>query len=114
MKQWNNRGQSSIKLTPKQASLNKNEVFVHETFLDKRRKIKPKFQVNDFARVADSKKTFSKRDTTNWSYKLYKTAEINNETKASYRIDTLPERYNEALLKRQSYQGKKKKMLRKP
>ena len=45
-------------------------------------------------------KTFSKGDTTNWSYKLYKMAEIINDTIPSYRIDNLPERYNEALLKK--------------
>ena len=43
---------------------------------------------------------FSKRDTTNWSYKLYKITEIINETIPIYHIDNLPERYNESLLKR--------------
>ena len=36
----------------------------------------------------------------NWSYKLYKLTEIINDTIPSYRIDNLPERYNEALLKK--------------
>ena len=39
--------------------------------LDKRKKVKPNFQKNDLVRVADLKKTFSKGNTTNWSYKLY-------------------------------------------
>ena len=43
---------------------------------------------------------FSKGDTPNWSYKLYKIKEINNDTTPSYRLDNLPERYNEALLKK--------------
>ena len=42
---------------------------------------------------------FSKGDTTNWSYKLYKIREFINDSIPSYRIDSLPERYNEALLK---------------
>ena len=46
------------------------------------------------------KKTFSKGDTTNWSYKLYKITEIFNDTIPSYHIDNLPERYNESLLKK--------------
>ena len=46
-------------MTPIQASLKKNEGFVHKNLLDKRKKIKPKFQVNDLIRVADLKKTFS-------------------------------------------------------
>ena len=61
--------------------------------LDKRKKIEPKFQVNDFVRVADLKKTFSKSDTTNWSYRLYETKEIINDTIPNYTIDDLPERF---------------------
>ena len=43
---------------------------------------------------------FSKSDTTNWSYKLYKISEIIKDTIPSYHIDNLPERYNESLLKK--------------
>ena len=68
--------------------------------LDTRKKIKPKFQVNDLVRTADLKRTFSKGGTTNWSYKLYKITEIINDTKASYKIDYLTEKNNEALLKK--------------
>ena len=68
--------------------------------MDKRKKIKPKFQINDLVRVADLKKMFSKGDTTNWSYKLYKITEIVNDTIPSYKINNLPERYNESLLKK--------------
>ena len=67
--------------------------------MDKRKEVKTKFQVNDFVRMADLKRTLSKGDTTNWCYKLYKITEIFNNTIPSYRIDNLPERYNEALLK---------------
>ena len=99
-KQYNNKVHSSTKLTPIQASLKKNEGFVHKNLIDKRNKIKPKFQINDLVRTADLKKTLSKGDTTNWSYKLYKITEIINETIPSYKIDNLKERYNEALLKK--------------
>ena len=98
-KQYNNKVHSSTKLTPTQASLKKNENFVYQNLLDKRKKIKPKFQINDLFRSADLKKTFSKGDTTNWS-KLYKITEIINDTIPSYHIDKLQERYNEALLKK--------------
>ena len=70
-KQYNNRIHSFTKLSPKDASLKKNEGVVYKNLLDKRKKVKPKFQINDLVRVADLKKTFSKGDTTNWSYKLY-------------------------------------------
>ena len=99
-KQYNNRIHSSTKLTPIQASLKKNEGFVYKNLLDKRKKVKTKFQINDLVRTADLKKTFSKGDTTNWSYKLYKITEIINDTIPSYKIDNLKERYIEALLKK--------------
>ena len=99
-KQYNNRIHSSTKLTPIQANLKKNESFVYKNLLDKRNKIKTKYQINDLVRVADLKKTFSKGDTNNWSYKLYKITEIINDTLPSYHIDNLQERYNEALLKK--------------
>ena len=53
-------------------------------------KITPKFQLNDLVRTADLKRTFSKGDTTNWSYKLYKINEIINDTIPAYKIDNLP------------------------
>ena len=99
-KQYNNGIHSSTKLTPIQASLKKNEGYVYKNLLDKRKKVKPKFQINDLVRTADLKRTFSKGDTTNWSYKLYKITEIINDTIPTYHIDNLPERYNEALLKK--------------
>ena len=99
-KQYNNKVHSSTKLTPIQASLKKNEGFVYKNLIGKRNKIKPKFKINDRVRTADLKKSFSKGDTTNWSYKLYKITEIVNDTIPSYKINNLPERYNETLLKK--------------
>ena len=69
-KQYNNRIHTSTKLSPKDASLKKNEGYVYKNLLDKRKKVTPKFQINDLVRTADLKKTFSKSDTTNWSYML--------------------------------------------
>ena len=99
-KQYNNRINSSTKLSPKDASLKKNEGFVYRNLLDKRKKVKPKYEIGDLIRTADLKKTFSKGDTTHWSYKLYKIKEIINDTLPSYKIDNLKERYNESLLKK--------------
>ena len=73
---------------------------MYNNFLYKRKKINPKFQVNDLVRDADVKKRFSKGDTTNWSYKLYKTKEIFIDTTPCYKTDNSKERYNEALLKK--------------
>ena len=99
-KQYNNKVHSSTKLSPKDASLKKNEGLVYKNLLDKRKKVKPKYEIGDLVRTADLKKTFSKGDTTNWSYKLYKITEIINDTIPSYRLDNLKERYNESLLKK--------------
>ena len=99
-KQYNKTIHSSSKLTPIQACLKKNEGYDYKNLLDKRNKMKPKFQINNLVITADIEKTFSKSDTTNWSYKLYKITEIINDTIPSYRLDNLPERYNESLLKK--------------
>ena len=99
-KQYNNKVHSSTKLFPKDASLKKNEGLVYRILLDKRRKVKPKYEIGDLVRTADLKKTFSKGDTTNWSYKLFKITEKINDTIPSYKIDNLSERYNESLLKK--------------
>ena len=108
-KQYNNRLHSSTKLSPKDASLKKNEGLVYKNLLDKRKKIKPKFQINDLVRTADLKRTFSKGDTTNWSYKLYKITGIIDDTIPSYRLDNLPERYNRSLLKKTNLTMKENK-----
>ena len=99
-KQYTNRVHSSTKLTPIQANLKKNESYVCNNLLDKRKRSSPKIKINDPVRTADLKKTFSKGDTPNWSYKLHKITEIINDTIPSYKTDNLKERYNEALLKK--------------
>ena len=78
----------------------KNEGFVYNNLLDKRKKVKPKYEIGDLVRTTDLKRTFSKGDLTNWSYILYKITEIINDTIPSYRLDKLSERYNGSLLKK--------------
>ena len=108
-KQYNNKVHSSTKISPKDASLKKNEGFVYKNLLDKRMKITPRFQINDLVRTVDLKKTFSKSDTTNWSYNLYKITEIVNDIIPGYKINNLPERYNQSLLKKTNLTMKKNK-----
>ena len=97
-KQYNETIHSSTKMTPIQASKKLNEKLVYSNLQDNREKQKPKFQLGQLVRTADIKKVFSKGDSTNWSYKLYKITEVIHDTIPSYRIDYLPERYNENLL----------------
>ena len=66
--------------------------------LQDKRKLNPKYKVGQLVRTADIKRVFSKGDSTNYSYKLYTITEIIHDTIPSYRIDYLPERYNENLL----------------
>ena len=98
IKQYNNTFHHSIKMTPNQASKKVNEKLVFSNLRDNRVKRQPKFKLGDLVRTADIKRVFSKGDSTNWSYKLYTITEVIHDTIPSYRIDYLPERYNENLL----------------
>ena len=85
-------------MTPNQASKKSNKKLVYSDLKDRRVKQQPKFQLGQLVCPADIKKVFSKGDSTNYSYKLYKITEVIHDTIPSYRIDYLPERYNEKLL----------------
>ena len=98
IKQYNNIIHHSTKMTPIQASKTSNEKIVYNNLQDQRLKRQPKFKLGQLVRTADIKQVFSKGDSTNWSYKLYAITGIVHDTIPSYRIDYLPERYNENLL----------------
>ena len=98
IKQYNNTIHHSTKMTPIRASKKSNEKEVYSNLSDDRVKQKPKFHPSQIVRTADIKRVFSKGDSTNWSYKLYTITEVIHDTIPSYRIDYLPERYNENLL----------------
>ena len=98
IKKYNNSIRSSIKMTPNQASKKTNEKLLYSNLQDKRRKLNPKYKLGQLIRTADIKRVFSKGDSTNWSYKLYTITEVIHDTIPSYRINYLPERYNENLL----------------
>ena len=98
IKQYNNTIHHSTKMKPIDASKKSNEKTVYSNLRDDRQKQRPKFKLGDLVRTADIKKVFSKGDSTSWSYKLYTITEVIHDTIPSYRIDYLPERYNENLL----------------
>ena len=98
IKQYNNTIHHSIKMTPVRASKKSNEKAVFDNLRDDRQKQRPKYKLGDLVCTADIKKVFSKGDSTNYSYKLYTITEVIHDTIPSYRIDYLPERYNENLL----------------
>ena len=100
-------------MTPIQASLKKIGGLAYNNLLDKGKKINPKFQANYLVRTTDSKETFSKGDTTNWFYELYEITEVVTDTIPSYHNDNLPERYNEALLRKAIKNEKNYKVMEK-
>ena len=98
IKKYNNTIHHSTKMTPTQASKKSNEKVVIDNLRDDREKQQPKYKLGQVFRTADIKRVFSKCDSTNYSYKLYTIPEVIHDTIPSYRIDYLPERYNENLL----------------
>ena len=71
IKHYNNTIHSSIKMTLIQASKRFNEKVVYNNLKYNREVQKPKFKLGQLVRLADTKRVFSKGDSTNWSYKLY-------------------------------------------
>ena len=98
VKQYNNTIHHSIKMIPVQPSKKSNEKIVCNNLKDDREIQKPKFKLGQKVRTSEIRKVFSKGDSTNYSYKLYTITEVRHDTIPSYRIDYLPERYNENLL----------------
>ena len=98
VKQYNNTIHSSIKMTPIQASKKVNEKEVYSNLQDRRIKQRSRFKLGDLVRTADIKKVFSKGDSTNFGYEVYTITEVIHDTIPSYRINYLPERYNQNLL----------------
>ena len=82
---------------------------VYFNLQDKRKKKEPKFKLGDLVRTADIKKVFSKGDLTNWSNKLYTITQIIDDAIPSYRINYLPERYNEALITKNTINSRRKR-----
>ena len=98
IKQYNNTIHSSVKMTPIQASKKSNEKIVYLYLKDDRVKQKPKFKLGLLIRTADINRVFSMGDSTNYSFKLYTITKVIHNTIPSYRINYLPERYNQNLL----------------
>ena len=85
-------------MTPNQASKQPNAKKVSSNLQDRRVRQQPKLKLGQLVRTVDIKRAFSKGDSTNYSYILYTITEVIHHTIPSYRIDYLPERYNQNLL----------------
>ena len=98
IKQYNNTIHNSTKTKPIDASKKSNEKLVYSNLRDDRQEQRPKYKLGQLVRTADIKRDFRKGDSTNYSYKLYTITEVIHDTIPSFRIDYLPERYNQNLL----------------
>ena len=85
-------------MTAIQARNQINEKVDYNKLIDNREVQKPKFKLRKILRASDFKKLFIRGDSTNCSYKICTKTEVSNDTIPSYRIDYLPERYNQNLL----------------
>ena len=65
---------------------------------DKKKKLKPQFEKNDLVRTAEKKNCFSKGDTE--KCELHTSPEIITDLLSIFHTEKLPERKNEALLKK--------------
>ena len=74
-------------MTPIQPSKKVNEISVYSNLQDNRKILNPKYKLGQLVRTADNKRVFSKRDSTNYSYKLYTITEIIHDTIHRYRIN---------------------------
>ena len=98
VKKCNNTFHHSNKLTPIKASKKSNDKLFYSNLKDNRQVRKQKFKLGQLVRTADIKRVFSEGDSTNYSYKLYTITEVIHDSISSYRLNYLPERYNENLL----------------
>ena len=98
IKQYNNTIHHSTKMFPVLASKKANEKLVNSNLQDKREKPIPKYKLGDLLITTDIKRVFSKGDSTNYSYKLYTKTGVIHDILPSYRLNYLPESYNENLL----------------
>ena len=85
-------------MTPVQANKKSNEKLVNSNLKDSRGVRKPKFNLGNLVHAVDIKKVLSNGHSTNWSDKLYTKTSVIHDTIPTYRINYLPERYNENLL----------------
>ena len=100
IRKHNNTVLHSNKMIPVQASRKVNEKEVYSN-LQKNRRVtqQPKFIPGQLNRTAVIKKVISKGDSTSLSYKLYTMTEVINTLIPSYRIEYLPEKHNQNLLR---------------
>ena len=89
---YNNTVHSSTKLTPVEASKEKNELKVWRNLYPDRYKtsrLNPKFSVGDEVRITKKKKVFEKGYTTRWTEEIFTIKEIRETNPITYKLEDL-------------------------
>ena len=89
---YNNTVHSSTKLTPVEASKEKNELTVWRNLYPDRYKtsrLNPKFSVGDEVRITKKKKVFEKGYTTRWTEEIFTIKEIRETNPITYKLKDL-------------------------
>ena len=89
---YNNTVHSSTKLTPIEASKEKNELTVWRNLYPDRYKtsrLNPKFSVGDEVRITKKKKVFEKGYTTRWTEEIFTIKEIRETNPITYKLEDL-------------------------
>ena len=87
---YNNKYHRTIKMTPHEASQPERVLTVYHNLYDEkltpRKKLIPKFKVNDFVRISREKKRFEKGHTFNWSEEIFKVTKVIPHIQPVYKI----------------------------
>src|SRR6218665_960646 len=87
---YNDARHSSIKMSPKDASMKKNKTIVWRNLNSinnlNSEPIKPKFPVGDKVRITNKKTTFEKDDTARWSEETFTVTKISYTDPPTYKI----------------------------
>ena len=92
VKNYNNTRHSSIKMTPVEASKDKNELTVWRNLYPDRLeaiRINPKFSVGDKVRLSKKKALFEKGYTTRWTEEIFTIKKINHTSPVTYKVEDL-------------------------
>ena len=92
IREYQDTGHSSIKMTPVKASKKENEHRIWRNLYPEHLEIhdiKPKFSVGDKVRISKKKKTFEKGYTTRWTEEIFTIAEVKLTSPVTYKIADL-------------------------
>jgi len=90
VKTYNNTKHSTIKMTPVEASKDKNQipVFLNLTKPNKKRdNLEPKFKVGDLVRISRLKETFEKGYAPTFTYEVFKVSKVIDTSPVTYKIE---------------------------